>query len=54
MCDKGEKGMSGPSSHTFFETNKGGWSEKYAELQRLCVPILDFCTRLLQQPVGTV
>lgn len=42
MCDKGEKGMFGPSSHTFFETNEGGWSEGYAELQRLCVPILNF------------
>lgn len=41
-CDKGEKGMPGPSSHTFFETNEGGWSEKYVELQRLCIPILNF------------
>lgn len=41
-CDKGEKGMPGPSSHTFFETNEGGWSEKYVELQRLCTPIQNF------------
>ncbi len=33
--------MSGPTSRTFFETN-GGWSEKYAELDDLCLKIQTF------------
>lgn len=38
---RGERGMSGPTSRTFFETN-GGWSEKYAELDDLCLKIQTF------------
>ena len=38
---KGEPGMPGPTSSTFFETN-GGWSEKYVELNNLCLKIQIF------------
>lgn len=39
--EKGELGMPGPTSSTFFETN-GGWSEKYVELNTLCFKIQTF------------
>lgn len=42
MNEVGETGISGPASHTFFETNEEGWSEKYVELQRLCFKIQRF------------
>ena len=41
MGVKGEPGPSGPTSSTFFETN-GGWSEKYVELDNLCLRVLAF------------
>lgn len=41
-CDKGEKGVAGATSHTFFEINKGGWTEKHIELQNLCFRIQKF------------
>lgn len=47
-CDKGEHGIKGPSSHMLFEINEDGWSEKYAELERLCLPVLDFLQRNIE------
>lgn len=38
---KGDSGMPGPTSRTFFETT-GGWSEKYVELDNLCLKIQTF------------
>lgn len=42
MSSIGKTGISGPTSHTFFEVNEEGWSEKYVELDNLCLPILKF------------
>lgn len=45
MSWAGEPGLPGPTSHTFFETN-GGWSEKYVELENLCLKIYTFLQKL--------
>ena len=45
--DKGDTGISGPSSETYFEIRNGKWDEKYAELQTLCFTIQKF---LLKNP----
>ena len=38
---KGKTGMSGPASYTHFEI-RGGWSEKYVELDDLCLKVLNY------------
>lgn len=42
---KGNTGISGPSSETYFETRNGRWNEKYAELQALCFTIQKFLVK---------
>lgn len=42
MSWNGEQGMSGPTSMTKFEIKDGCWSKEYAELNGLCIQILNF------------
>lgn len=42
---KGEPGPSGPTSMTHFEMKDGCWTEEYAELDGLCIAILNFLNR---------
>lgn len=42
MSWKGESGLSGPTSRTFFEVKDNKWTEKYAKLQGLCFQVLRF------------
>lgn len=39
---KGKQGMSGPTSLMEFELKDGNWTEKYVELENLCLAIVNF------------
>lgn len=41
-CPKGEPGIAGPSSMSHFEVKDECWTEEYAELQGLCITVLNF------------
>ena len=42
MNSQGVQGMSGPTSMTQFEIPSGKWTQQHAELNGLCVKILNF------------
>ena len=42
MSWRGEPGLSGPTSKTFFEVKDERWSEKYTKLQSLCFQVMQF------------
>lgn len=42
MQDNGANGMPGPTSMTHFEIPDEVWTQKHAELQSLCLEVLNF------------
>lgn len=40
--DEGKQGMPGPASMTDFEIKNGCWKQEHAELQNLCLKIMNF------------